>query len=291
MSDSAWPWLHEPGAATVEAAAAKVAERAAAAQVPGRMPAVVSGARRAAAARRPCLGGRARGVGGGAAPSGRRPDGLRALAAGAAADARSDRGRRAARLRLLRVPRAVLPGHVHGPTGAGARGARRGAPGRRARRWPTTRAADSTTAPTSRSSRCTRRRTCPCCSSRCRRWIRQALARLGGALRPLRDEGVLIIGSGFMTHGLPYLRDFVIDAPPPDWSKDFDQWAAAALERHDLEELAAFAACRRRATPTRRPSTSCRCFVAAGAAEPDGEWATPITGFWLGLSKRSVQFA
>ena len=58
----------------------------------------------------------------------------------------------------------------------------------------------------------------------------EGLLELGARLRPLRDEGVLIIGSGFMTHGLPYLREFVLDAPPPDWSKDFDQWVAAALE-------------------------------------------------------------
>ena len=61
----------------------------------------------------------------------------------------------------------------------------------------------------------------------------ERLLELGARLRPLRDEGVLIVGSGFMTHGLPYLREFVLDAPPPDWSKDFDQWVAAALERRD----------------------------------------------------------
>jgi 4,5-DOPA dioxygenase extradiol len=119
----------------------------------------------------------------------------------------------------------------------------------------------------------------------------RALVALGARLRPLRDEGVLIIGSGFMTHGLPYLRDFVIDAPPPDWSRDFDQWVQAALERHDVEALAAFGdvPSARFAHPTVEHYVP--LLVAAGAADTDADWAEPITGFWLGLSKRSVQFA
>ena len=35
----------------------------------------------------------------------------------------------------------------------------------------------------------------------------QRLLHLGERLRPLRDDGVLIIGSGFTTHGLPFLDD------------------------------------------------------------------------------------
>jgi 4,5-DOPA dioxygenase extradiol len=117
------------------------------------------------------------------------------------------------------------------------------------------------------------------------------LLEVGERLRPLRDEGVLIIGSGFMTHGLPFLREFALDAPPPDWSKDFDRWVAAALERGDSAALTAF-----REVPSARyahPTVEhfVPLFVALGAAAPGAPIATPISGYWLGLSKRSLQFA
>ena len=117
------------------------------------------------------------------------------------------------------------------------------------------------------------------------------LLELGAQLRPLRDEGVLIMGSGFMTHGLPYLREFVLDAPPPDWSTDFDQWVAAALDARDVAALRAFreVPSARYAHPTAEHFVP--LLVALGAADPDGAVSTPIDGFWLGLSKRSVQFA
>ena len=86
------------------------------------------------------------------------------------------------------------------------------------------------------------------------------LFEIGRRLQPLRDEGVLIMGSGFMTHGLPFIRDWRPDAPPPGWSMDFDRWAAEALARGDVDALMDF---RRRPrgcrTRTRRWSTSRRC--------------------------------
>ena len=66
------------------------------------------------------------------------------------------------------------------------------------------------------------------------------LLELGERLRPLRDEGVLIIGSGFLTHGLPFLTEFRIDAAAPGWSTDFDAWAGEALARGDVDELASY---------------------------------------------------
>ena len=116
------------------------------------------------------------------------------------------------------------------------------------------------------------------------------LLEIGRRLRPLRDQGVLIIGSGFLTHGLPFLRDFRPDASPPGWSVEFDTWAADALERLDVDALERF-----RETPSARyahPSTEhfVPLFVAIGASDLVAAPATPITGYFMGLSKRSVQF-
>ncbi len=119
----------------------------------------------------------------------------------------------------------------------------------------------------------------------------ERLLAIGQALRPLRDEGILIIGSGFLTHGLPFLRDFRFDAPPPGWSAEFDHWAAEALDSGDLDALANF-----RSEPAARyahPTTEhfAPLFVALGAGADGPAPVTTITGYWLGLAKRSVQMA
>ena len=119
------------------------------------------------------------------------------------------------------------------------------------------------------------------------------LIELGKRLRPLRDEGVLIIGSGFLTHGLPFLRDWSIDAAPPGWSSEFDVWAKEALSRGDVETLASYkelAPGVRYAHPTVEHFTP--LFVSLGASSnPEVAPETLIEGFWMGLSKRSVLVA
>ena len=107
------------------------------------------------------------------------------------------------------------------------------------------------------------------------------------------DQGVLIIGSGFMTHGLPYLRDWRIDAVAPGWSSDFDAWAAEALERGDVETLAAYrdiAPGVKFAHPTVEHFTP--LFITLGAAtNPESTPRTLIDGYFMGLSKRSILVA
>ncbi len=119
---------------------------------------------------------------------------------------------------------------------------------------------------------------------------------LGRRLRPLREEGVLIIGSGFITHGLPFLtRNHFFDhaTPPPGWSSDFDAWAGEALARGDVDTLAAFAT-KAPGMPYAHPTVEhyTPLFVTLGAAtETDARLDPVIDGFWMGLSKRSVQAA
>ena len=119
------------------------------------------------------------------------------------------------------------------------------------------------------------------------------LMKLGERLRPLRDEGVLVIGSGFLTHGLPYLKDFRIDADVPGWSKDFDLWAGDALTRGDVDLLSDYRA-KAPGMPYAHPTVEhyTPLFVTLGAAtSADDPGIQVIDGYWMGLSKRSLQVA
>lgn len=119
------------------------------------------------------------------------------------------------------------------------------------------------------------------------------LMKLGERLRPLRDEGVLIIGSGFLTHGLPFLKEFRIEAEAPGWSRDFDLWAADALARGDVDLLSDYKA-KAPGMPYAHPTVEhyIPLFVTLGAATAaDAPGAQVIDGYWMGLSKRSLQVA
>ncbi|MCA8979195.1 MAG: dioxygenase [Planctomycetes bacterium] len=116
------------------------------------------------------------------------------------------------------------------------------------------------------------------------------LFELGRALAPLRDEGVLVFGSGFLTHNMSYaFRPGV-----PAWAQEFDAWAADALARMDADALIDFrsrAPGAELALPTWEHYAP--ALVAAGAvADSAPEVSFPITGWWMdgAFTKRSVQF-
>jgi 4,5-DOPA dioxygenase extradiol len=110
---------------------------------------------------------------------------------------------------------------------------------------------------------------------------------LGQQLAPLRDEGVLIIGSGFITHNLR--AGFL--SQTPQWAKDFDSWTAEVLQKKSIDALLDY---RQKAPGVRESLPTHEHFVpliAAAGAGPHDAVSFPITGFWGGsFTRRSVQF-
>lgn len=94
-------------------------------------------------------------------------------------------------------------------------------------------------------------------------------ASLGAALKPLRDEGVLILGTGSMTHNLREVFNHAPDAPPVGWAADFAAWFAtstAADDRTALLDYRARAPSAVRSHPTDEHLLP--FYVALGAATP-----------------------
>ena len=118
----------------------------------------------------------------------------------------------------------------------------------------------------------------------------QQLFGIGRKLAPLRDAGVLIVGSGFFTHNL---RAMSLDGSVSAVMSEFDHWGAQALAHGDIDTLLDFqhkAPAARKAHP--RTEHFAPLFVTLGAAAGDLSGAqTVIDGFWYGLAKRSIQVA
>ncbi|RXZ45409.1 dioxygenase [Crenobacter cavernae] len=100
----------------------------------------------------------------------------------------------------------------------------------------------------------------------------KGLLRLGGALAFLRQQGVLIVGSGGYIHNLWAMESD--GAPPAEWADAFSRWADARLHAREDEALADWqqsAPHAKQNHPT--PEHFLPLFVALGAASPG---ATPV---------------
>jgi 4,5-DOPA dioxygenase extradiol len=113
---------------------------------------------------------------------------------------------------------------------------------------------------------------------------------LGRVLAPLRDESVLILGSGNITHNLRRL-DWQAGAPVPQWAREFDAWVADVLLRRDFSALVDYP---RRAPQLARAHPSdehLRPLLVAAGAGSDGSVSFPVEGWEYGsLSRRTVLF-
>lgn len=114
---------------------------------------------------------------------------------------------------------------------------------------------------------------------------------LGAKLAPLRDDGVLIFGSGNIVHNLPYVfnRYFRGEEDTPDWAETFDLKAAQALQSGDMQALSSLLSTPEGHLSHPTPDHYFPLLYAAGAMLPGDAATFPITGFSLGsLSMRAV---
>lgn len=116
---------------------------------------------------------------------------------------------------------------------------------------------------------------------------------IGRALAPLRDEGVLLLGSGNLTHNLRHAFGAASrgEGATPKWASAFDAEATRAVEKRDTAFLARALDTEegRMCHPT--PDHYLPLLYAVGAAAPDERVECPVTGFDLSsLSMRTIRF-
>jgi 4,5-DOPA dioxygenase extradiol len=116
------------------------------------------------------------------------------------------------------------------------------------------------------------------------------LLRVGAALAPLRDRGIVVMGTGGIVHNLRRINFAGVDAPAEEWARAFDGWVQERIEARDYQALANYesAPFARDAVPTSEHYEP--LLVAAGAAGDDPPRVI-VEAFHYGtLSMRSVAF-
>ncbi|MFO1319429.1 MAG: class III extradiol ring-cleavage dioxygenase [Burkholderiales bacterium] len=107
---------------------------------------------------------------------------------------------------------------------------------------------------------------------------------VGQALAPLTDEGVLIIGSGGITHNLSEFRMLPENAGEAPYVREFREWMAERTLADDMESLVAYrtqAPHAARAHPTEDHLLP--FFTAFGAAHGAGHHLRAYTGVTFGV--------
>lgn len=120
----------------------------------------------------------------------------------------------------------------------------------------------------------------------------ETVLRMGAALAPLREKGVLLLGSGGIVHNLRLARLDDEHGPVDDWARVFDAWVRERIESGDSAGLAQYGA---RGPHARLAVPESEHFdpllFAAGAARPDDRLEQVASGFqYANLSLASYAF-
>jgi 4,5-DOPA dioxygenase extradiol len=114
----------------------------------------------------------------------------------------------------------------------------------------------------------------------------QALLKLGQRLRTLRQEGILVIGSGFMTHSFAVMRDPGLAG----YTTAFDAWAADAISTGDVDTLSDYRA-KAPGADIAHPTADhyVPLLLTLGAATDPSTAISAIDRIYFGNSIRSIQ--
>ena len=117
----------------------------------------------------------------------------------------------------------------------------------------------------------------------------ERMVHFGQALAPLRDEGILLLGSGNLVHNLG--RVDWSGGPSPSWAVDFDGWLGGVLLDGDRERLQAYRSHPLAAISHPTHEHFAPILAVAGAAGAGETVSFPLEGFELGsVSRRVVRF-
>jgi 4,5-DOPA dioxygenase extradiol len=117
------------------------------------------------------------------------------------------------------------------------------------------------------------------------------VSRAGESLAPLRDRGVLVVGSGGIVHNLRFARLDRKDAPVDAWARDFDEWVRDRVARRDLGGLASYEQAPGASRAVAESEHFDPLFFALGASRTDDDLVEVNRGFEYGnLSLSSYAF-
>lgn len=97
---------------------------------------------------------------------------------------------------------------------------------------------------------------------------------IGRVLAPLREQGVLVVASGSLTHNLYEFGPYGLNDEPPAYVREFADWVSARLEAGDIDAILQWrrqAPEAARAHPTPEHFLPLLVALGAGGAKPRGE--------------------